>query len=228
MGGSAWSGCHSLAVVNGGGSFASGSEWWMGHSLEVVAVVVLVVVVAVVAAAGSRWQPQQLLWLGWMVRGENMININITFPTLINTGKLTFFQIYNHIVPFSLSVFSHSAESPKNLFPAAARLPKTNIFRAEIGEARASGNVLSNIRRWKNLWKTSKNSKNSKHANNSQTLADKIRETLKGKLDCERGVQVRLSTWLGGHGGRSCVADWCGAAATWQDTFVRRMVDYEF
>ena len=39
--------------------------------MEVVAVVV--VVVAVVAAAGSSWQPQQLLWLGWMVRGENMI-----------------------------------------------------------------------------------------------------------------------------------------------------------
>ena len=50
-------------------SFAS--EWGRGHSLEVVAVVV--VVVAVVAAAGSSWQPQQLLWLGWMVRGENMI-----------------------------------------------------------------------------------------------------------------------------------------------------------
>ena len=65
-------GCHSLAVVNGGGSFAIGSEWGRGHSLEVVAVVV--VVVAVVAAAGSSWQPQQLLWLGWMVRGENMIN----------------------------------------------------------------------------------------------------------------------------------------------------------
>ena len=52
-------------------SFASGREWGRGHSLEVVAVVV--VVVAVVAAAGSSWQPQQLLWLGWMVRGENMI-----------------------------------------------------------------------------------------------------------------------------------------------------------
>ena len=71
-------GGHSLAVVNGagvmgGGSFASGSEWGRGHSLEVVAVVVVVVAV-VVAAAGSSWQPQQLLWLGWMVRGENMIN----------------------------------------------------------------------------------------------------------------------------------------------------------
>ena len=74
--------------------------------------------------------------------------------------------VWYHIVPFfPLAFFLHSAESPKNPAPAATRLPKTNIFRAEIGEARV-GKRFEQHRKMKKL----------PNIPNSQTLWEDVRK----------------------------------------------------
>ena len=76
---------------------------------------------------------------------------------IFNILIFSILSVYDIIISFpSFLAFFRIRQNPLKSVPAATRLPKANIFRAETGEARASASVLTSeklrrkLQRWKN------------------------------------------------------------------------------
>ena len=114
---------------------------------------------------------------------------------IFNILIFSILSVYDIIIYRSLlstRVFSHSAESPENPVPAATRLPKLNTSPCRDWWGQSVGLCF-------NFGKTSKKTPKMKKLPNSQTLSEKMRENLKGKLNCESvrgGVALPLDVYL--------------------------------